>query len=224
MARTKPKGRARDRILSDDEIRALYQAATQVEPRAFGVLVRFLLLTGQRRDEAARATWIELLGDPWIIPRGRYKTNTEHVVPLSVTARRLLEELREMGPYPFTTRGTVPISGFSKFKRKLDLLMRAELKRIAIERGEDPADIILPPWTLHDLRRTARSIMSRAGVSSEIGERVIGHAQGGVNAVYDRYSYTVEKRQALEALAGQVARILSDPLSNVVSFARTGLR
>jgi hypothetical protein len=70
-------------------------------------------------------------------------------------------------------------------------------------------------WTLHDLRRTARSLMSRAGVRPDVSERVIGHAIPGVAGVYDRHSYAAEKRDALEKLAGLVERIVA-PTEKVV--------
>ncbi len=63
-------------------------------------------------------------------------------------------------------------------------------------------------WTLHDLRRTARSLMSRAGVRPDIAERVLGHAQGTIEGTYDRHSYTNEKRLALEALSREVGRVV----------------
>jgi integrase len=91
----------------------------------------------------------------------------------------------------FTTTGRTPISGFSKAKA-------------AIDRASG-----VTGWRLHDLRRTARSLMSRTGVSSEIAERVLGHAIPGVAGVYDRHSYVSEKRDALLKLAAEIARIVA---------------
>ena len=79
----------------------------------------------------------------------------------------------------------------------------------------------MPEWRLHDLRRTARSLMSRAGVSSDIAEMVPGHKLTGVRGVYDRHSYAAEKRDALEKLAGLIALILNPPSGNVVKLERT---
>jgi integrase len=76
----------------------------------------------------------------------------------------------------------------------------------------------MPPWTLHDLRRTARSLMSRAKVPTDHAERVIGHVIGGVRETYDRYEYLHEKRDALEKLAGLVDLILNPPADNVVAM------
>jgi len=74
-------------------------------------------------------------------------------------------------------------------------------------------------WRLHDLRRTARSLMSRAGVLPHISERVLGHAQQGVEGIYDRHSYSEEKAHALKALAGLIENILSPPADKVVRIA-----
>ena len=77
----------------------------------------------------------------------------------------------------------------------------------------------IPHWTIHDLRRTARSLLSRAGVSSEHAERVLGHVIGGVEGIYDRHSYSQEKAQALRALAGLIDTILN-PSDNVVHIGK----
>jgi integrase len=73
----------------------------------------------------------------------------------------------------------------------------------------------LPRWTLHDLRRTARSLMSRAGVRPDIAERVLGHVQSGVQGTYDRHQYREEKAHALAALATLIANILAPQDSKV---------
>jgi integrase len=65
-------------------------------------------------------------------------------------------------------------------------------------------------WRLHDLRRTARSLMSRAGVSSDIAERVLGHVIPGVAGVYDRHNYVPEKRDALNTLSGLMLTIVNE--------------
>jgi integrase len=93
------------------------------------------------------------------------------------------------------------MSGFSKFKHKFD-----EACGVA-------------DWTLHDLRRTARSLMSRAGVAPDHAERCLGHVIGGVRGTYDRHEYAEEKRKAFEALAGQIDRIVN-PRENVVAIGR----
>jgi integrase len=73
-------------------------------------------------------------------------------------------------------------------------------------------------WTIHDMRRTARSLMSRAGVRPDIAERVLGHAIPGVGGVYDRHSYDLEKADALRRLAALIERIINPPEGNVVAL------
>jgi integrase len=188
MTRTSLTARARDRVLSDDEVRALWQALEQI-PYPFGPFVQLLLLTAQRRDEVAQMRWSELQGDLWVIPRKRYKNNKANTVPLSEPAQRILETLPRTSEYVFTT-GRTPISGFSKAKASIDKASG------------------ITGWRLHDLRRTARSLMSRAGVGSDIAERVLGHTIPGVAGVYARHSYGLEKREAPQKLAAEITRIM----------------
>jgi integrase len=99
----------------------------------------------------------------------------------------------------------------------LDKAIKAAM-RAAAKPGEKVKP--LPHWTLHDLRRTARTLMARAGVRPDISERVLGHVIQGVAAVYDRHDYEAEKRDALEKLAGLVERIVNPPPANVVPMRR----
>src|SRR5262249_20553791 len=190
MARTKPKDHARDRILSDDELRRVWQATGDMK-NAFGPFVRVTLLPAVRRDEAANMQRSELDGDQWVIPAKRYKGKHDHAVPLSKAARAVLQAVPVIGDgdLVFTHDGKRAIGGFSKFKKRLD--------QVSGVKG----------WTLHDLRRTARSLMSRAGVPSDHAERCLGHVINGVRGVYDRHAYQPEKAAAFENLAKQVAAI-----------------
>jgi integrase len=206
MARTKPRDRARDRVLSDDEIRLVWSVADGAG--VFGRYLQLLLLTATRRNEAAQMTRAELAKDIWTIPASRMKGKVEYVVPLTAAA---LAKVPDTGEFIFTTDGLTPISGFSKFKREFDAAVLAALRK------DDPKAKPLPNWTLHDLRRTARSLMSRAGVSADVAERCLAHVIGGVRGVYDRHAYLEEKRAAFEALAGLIQRIV-DPQPNVVAM------
>jgi integrase len=210
MARTKPSQRRRQRILSDDELRAIWNAA-RTSPNVFGHLVRFLLLTATRRNEAAHMRRAEVCGEQWTIPQERYKTGLELVIPLSPTAVAALGAIPKIGrgEMVFTTDGKRTIGGFSKFKRDFDRKMLAEL------RNQDP-EAELPRWTLHDLRRTARSLMSRAGVPSDHAERALGHVLSGVRGTYDRHAYYDEKKRAFDALALLIERIVNLQAGNVV--------
>lgn len=196
MARTSSKARARARILDDAELKAIWRAAED-STGAFGALVKFLLLTSARRSEAARMTWGELSGADWTLPATRNKVKVDLIRPLSPTAQAVLGRLSKAGKYVFTTDGYRPLGGFSKAKREFD-------KACGVK-----------GWTLHDLRRTARSLMSRVGVSSDHAERCLGHVIQGVRGTYDRHEFYDEKRLALEKLANQIERIVN-PQDNVV--------
>ena len=87
-------------------------------------------------------------------------------------------------------------------------------------REQDPEAKPLPNWTLHDLRRTARSLMSRAGVNTDIAERCLGHVIRGVRGVYDRHAYYDEKKHAFKELAALVERIVNPPADNVVPLRK----
>jgi integrase len=207
MARTKTKERARDRILSDDEIRALWSALDTIPyPGSFARLVRFLLLTACRCSEAGDMRWDEIDGDTWTIPAARYKSKHDHHIPLTAAMRKLIGERPAditAAPYVFSATGGVErFGGASRGQNKL----RAKLGS--------------PDWTLHDLRRTARSLMSRAKVSSDIAERCLGHAMPGVRGTYDRHSYHAEKLDAFKKLDALVTRIVRSSGKNVVEFRK----
>ena len=199
MARTKPKERARDRVLTDDELRATWKAAEEGKG-PFSALVQFLLLTAARRAEASAMTWDEIDGTDWTLPAIRNKTKVDLVRPLSKAAQAVIEPFQHEGFVFSTDNGKTPISGFSKFKR-------------AFDKASATSD-----WTLHDLRRTARSLMSRAGVASDHAERCLGHVIPGVRGVYDRHEYQDESRKAFEALASLLKQILN-PTANVTPIA-----
>lgn len=192
MARTKPAERARVRVLTDDELRAIWPSCNGV----FGAIVKLLLLTGQRRNEVSEMTWREVDGDVWVIPAERYKTGRLHAVPLSPAALAVVEARPKQADFVFTA-GRRPFTSMSHAKHELDTAAG------------------VTGWRLHDLRRTAKVLMVRAGVRPDISERVLGHVIAGAEGVYDRHSYLVEKRDALERLAGMVDRIVN-PVANVV--------
>jgi integrase len=192
MARTKPKERRRQRILTDDELRAVWTAAESLQT-PFGWAVRFILLTATRRNEAARMARSELSGADWTIPARRHKSKKDFLLPLSDAAVKLLGSIPVVGRkdgFVFTTDGKRPISGFSKFKREFDKLC-----------GVDG-------WTLHDLRRTSRTLMSRCGVEPDHAERACGNVVPGIRGTYDVYAYRDEKHRAFAALAAQIDRIV----------------
>jgi hypothetical protein len=210
----------RDRVLTDAELRALWRAAEGWD-HPFARLLRFILLTATRREEAAAMRWSELEGDLWTIPASRYKTKIDFELPLSRAALDVLDTVARFSEksFVFTTTGKARMGGFSKFKVRFDARMLDELRQVAAGRGDDPTDITLDHWTVHDLRRTARSLMTQAGVPPDHAERALGHVIGGVRGVYDRHGYREEKRRAFEALASEIERVLN-PQPNVVPLRR----
>jgi integrase len=216
MARIKPKERARTRVLSDDEIRILWPELGKAG--TFGAFVKTLLLTAQRRDEVAHMSRKEIDSDGiWIIPAERYKSKRPNFVPLSKATFALMAAQPKYDDcdYVFPSRAKTPYSGFGKSKAKLDRAVLAAMKKQA-KKGAKVEPI--PNWTLHDLRRTAKTLMARAGVRPDISERVLGHVIAGVEGTYDRHSYADEKRDALERLAAAIERILKPLPSNVESL------
>ena len=145
--------------------------------------------------------WAELEGKTWIIPAPRYKTNLDHVIPLSKLALSTLPK-RGNGEFVFSKNGDTAMGGYQRHKQAIDAASGV--------RG----------WVIHDLRRSARSLLSRAGVAADHAERCLGHVIGGVRGVYDRHEYFDEKARAFEALATQVQRIV-DPQKNVVAMRRS---
>jgi integrase len=212
----------RDRVLTDDELRAFSRAA-EAWDHPFSRMLQLILLTATRRDEAAGMRWDEIAAATWTIPAARYKTKIDFELPLSESALGLLANILRVGEYVFTTTGKAPLGGLARHKTKLDRLMLAELRQAAAKRGDDPEKVALQRWTIHDLRRTARSLMTPVGVSPDHAERAVGHVIGGVRGVYDRHAYSNEKRAAFEALAAQVERILH-PTGNVVPLRPDEIR
>jgi integrase len=218
--RANPKERARTRVLSDDEICTIWPLLS--EAGTFGALLKTLLLTAQRRDEVANMVWTEIAADGiWTIPAERYKTKRSNHVPLSHTARTVIQTQPRIDGcnYVFPSRSNTPFSGFGKSKTALDKAVFSSMQK----RAKNGAKVEpLPNWTLHDLRRTAKTLMVRAGVRPDISERVLGHVISGVEGTYDRHSYADEKRDALEKLAAIVERILSPLPANVEQLGGRG--
>jgi integrase len=178
---------SRDRTPTDDELRAVWTACRDDD---YGRIVRLLILSGQRRDEVGGMRWAELDFDRdlWTIPGARTKNSREHLVPLTAPMLRLIPDRdpdRE-AVFGHPQRG---FSSWSKSKSALD-------RRI----GEGTVGSALP-WRLHDLRRTAATLMAdRLGVLPHIIEAVLNHVSGhraGVAGIYNRASYSAEMRRRL---------------------------
>lgn len=189
------KAEARSRLLTDDELRTIWQRAEQYG-YPYGRIMQLLILTGQRRGEIAglRRSWIEV--DEIVFPAGFVKNKREHVVPLGAMARSLVESMPETADLLFPSRlsDATPFNGFSKAKRAFD------------------APISVPDYTLHDLRRTYSSAMARLGTPIHVTERLLNHVSGtisGVAAVYNRHSYRQEMREAVATYEAFLERLIT---------------
>ncbi len=217
----KPVGKeiSRDRVLADDELRAFWKA-TEGDDYPWHPFLRTLLLTSQRRSEVATMRWQDLdLEDNkplWSIPRQFVKADRLHDVPLAPEVVAILKDLpRHQGAHVFTTGdGTVPVSGFMVAKHRVEKKMVEIMREAAEQAGDDPETVELPRWTLHDLRRTAATNMA-----------VLNHSPGGthgITAIYVRFRYDDERRQALEAWARRLDQIVTQaPPANVVAIRET---
>jgi integrase len=185
----------RDRVLTDDELRTLWNACDEVG-WPFGPAVKLLVLTGCRREEIGGLLWSEVKGDTLELSASRRKGGEPHTVPLSSVAQAVMQELIETAPSPyvFTTSGRTAISGWSNAKRQLDAIVKFQ-----------------KPFVVHDLRRTVATGLQRLGVPLQVTEAVLGHISGsraGVVGIYQRYGYATEKREALEAWGAYVTSVV----------------
>lgn len=212
------KKRSRDRVLADYELKEIWQACEKTN-YPYGPMLRFLILTGQRRGEVAAMTWdqVDVEAKIWDMPREMTKSDRAHRVPLSDTAIALLNNIPKMGEYIFSSTGDRPFENFSRARKLLD----AKLKK---ERAKD-GQIPITPWTLHDLRRTCASGMARMGISPHIVEKVLNHSSGtirGVAAIYNRYEYADEMRDALDQWAAHIGDILvADMQKSILRLPKT---
>jgi integrase len=185
---------ARDRVLTDDELRRVWQAADKTAG-PFGALIKLLALTGARRGELAGLQWQEIDLSKRLIslPRERVKNNRAHDIPLSAQALDVIRQIPQISErYVFALNANAPINGFSKDKRRLDALCG------------------VAGWAVHDLRRTCASGLAQLGIALPVIERVLNHISGsfaGIVAVYQKYDFAAEKRAALDAWGQHVAAV-----------------
>ena len=200
----------RERVLTDDELRAIWRATAQ--PGPYNAIVRMLMLTGQRRGEAAGMTWDELARDlsTWIIPGVRTKNGVAHIVPLSRQAQAILRGCPQLDDSALVFPGLKgPFNGFAKAKASLD-------RASGVQDGH-----------LHDLRRTVATGLQRLGVRLEVTEAVLNHVSGsraGIVGVYQRHDWAEEKRAALNAWGEHVAAIVEgrEATAKVTAFMVIG--
>jgi integrase len=201
MGPKKATGASGSRVLTDDdEVRHLWAASASPEP--FHAIVRLLLLTAARREEIGAMRWDEIKGDLWTLPPERHKTGRtagELVRPLSKAAMAIVNAQRRIqgSPYIFGQHG---FSNWTAAKERFDR-----------ESG-------VANWGLHGLRKTARTLLSRAKVDSDLAERMLGHARPSIQKTYDHHKFIEEQRTAFEALSSLIERIANPPASNVIAL------
>jgi integrase len=201
------KEKARERVLTDFELSAVYRAAGTVsEP--WGALVRLLILTGQRRGEVAGMRWDEIDADKatWSLPSERTKNGHAHTVPLSpqAVAELMTVKRRKGAVFVFEGPRKTAFSGFGKLKADLDGKVTDAAKQAGLK---------VEPWTMHDLRRTMATRLQALGVRLEVTEAALNHVSGsrsGIVGVYQRHSWADEKAAALRAWAAHVFGLIED--------------
>lgn len=213
MKRTNPKERARVRVIgqdargefNDQELRLFWKTASAAGQ--YGAFLQLCLLTGQRRDKVRTMRRDEIVHGAWNIASEAREKNNAGLIDLPKMALAIIDAQPEVKGNPFVFAGRDEAAMWPGAKLKADF----DEKLATANEGKP-----LAPWVVHDLRRTAKTLMRRAGVDSEISERVLGHTIAGVEGVYDRFAYRAEKEKALQALADLVERISNPPADNVV--------
>jgi len=206
MRRQSTKAQARERVLTDDEIRTLWKAAAKAG--MFGSIAKLLLLTGQRMTRVAAMKWSEVDDSGlWTLPlepREKMNGGKLQLPPMALEIVRAQPKVDgNEYVFPGRMRGDYrgPFVGLGQAKAVMD------------------AETGMKGWVLHDLRRSARSLMSRAGVSPDVGERTLGHSIIGVRGTYDRFEFSHEKADALARLAVLIDSIVN-PQENVVHMVK----
>jgi integrase len=195
---------SRDRVLDPREIKRIWDAC---DDNDFGVIVRLLLLSGQRRNEIAELHWSEIDLDSAVItlPAARTKNKRQHVVPLSSAALSILKARPRVRDLVFGA-GDRGFTTWSHAKHALEAAI-----------GK------LPAWTLHDLRRTTATGMADLDIQPHVIEAVLNHTSGskrGVAGIYNRATYEREKRQAVDRWASHLEAIVEGRATNITPLRR----
>ncbi len=203
------ENRARERTLSDNELRDIWAALPADD---YGDIIKLLALTGQRREEIGALTWdeVDLDEETILLPGERTKNGKPHLIPLSDAAADILRKRPgSERPHVFGV-GVAGYQGWSKSKEALDAGLTKAGKKVA-------------PWTSHDLRRTMSTRMhDELGIAPHIVEAVLNHISGhraGVAGVYNRALYAKEKAAALTQWAEHLVAIVNGKRSKVIAMA-----
>jgi len=228
------KEKSRSRVLTDEEIKKLWNALT-IENNDIDIFhptklaLKAILLTGQRPGEVASMRRNDIKDNIWIVPAEDRKNGEENQIPILPMMAEILEQAKKYSynsQYVFTS----PMSPLYIHKKKDKAKPKDEdlpLNRLALSRALQrhiPEMEITEQFTPHDLRRTLRTRLAEIGVSDIVAERVLGHKLQGIMAVYNRHSYDTEKRQALAAWEKRLSEILgiTEKKSNVLPFKAEG--
>ena len=183
---------ARTRALSDTELAKVWRATDKLKPE-YRDFFRAIILTAARREEIAQLRWDEIRDDHIYLEGERTKNGEPHVIPLSSAARAIVAGVERKGRFVFTARGSVPIQGIKRAKKRLD----------------DESGV--SDWRTHDIRRTVANGLQKLGVPLVVTESILGHSGGsrsGIVKVYQTYGYDSEKRAALEAWGAHVIGLM----------------
>jgi integrase len=194
--------RRRERVLSDDEVRRFWAATDQLQA-PLNDIYKLLLLTAARRNEILFMRWreLDLTKKIWTLPAERSKNGFTNVLPLGPLAWAIIErQPRFAGSEQVFGPGR---GNFCRAKPVLDKAMQPD-----------------EPWVNHDLRRTARSLLSRAHILSDVAELMLGHLLKGMRRTYDKHQYLDEKRAGFVALEREVDLILSPPAADIIPLRR----
>jgi integrase len=204
MGRVKKGGNGRKRVLNHDEVKKLWTIAEQ--NGVFGAICRLALLTAQRREKIVSLKWSDISIDGiWTVDSVDREKGSGGELLLPPAALAILSAQQRQAGNPYVFSGRKPdgyFNGFSKAKRAFD----AKLK-------------FAEPWTIHDLRRTAATLMADADVPSDTRERVLGHAIPGVAGTYNRSKQIAQKANALKTLSIEIEKIISGK-GKVTGFAK----
>lgn len=219
------KKEPRQTMLKGDEVRAFWNAAGKMG-YPYGTFFQLTMVLGQRKSEIADASWPEfdMTNRVFTVPQHRFKSNADHMVPLSDLAMEILATVKRFddGPFLFSrSNGRAPVNRFSAAKIKLDALMLAELQELAVERGDDRSKVVLKDFVTHDLRRVVRSQLSALRVPEPVAELIIGHGKKGLARVYNQHEYLDEMREGLQLWADRLRTIVNPPSApNVVQLRK----
>lgn len=194
----KPGGQEtpRKRYLEAEEIKAIWTHLDDLRPNPRDTL-KLILLTAQRPGEIMSMRWDDVDFDEAVWRQTENKTNSAHIVPLSPQVVKILKARKQTAEWVFPSRFNVAKGAKTG---------RATSTKDARNKVKEASGIT--GWTSHDLRRTARTIMSRLKIKQHVRERVLNHSQGGMGGVYDQFDYLQEKRDALDKLAREIFRII----------------